>query len=206
MPGFVKKEYFSINQESRVSLVRKQRRTFEIGPKGVRWTITAVRVWRRKLMPSLTFRSAKPEDAVSCIRIRGLTRENAFSEEQLRELGITAESWGAGIEDASYPGFVACIDDEMIGYCFGDRDSGEIVVLALLPAYEGRGIGKALLAMMVTHLQKQGFQRLFLACASDPRVRSYGFYRHLGWKSTGDFDELGDEVLELICEPMEYRP
>ncbi len=88
----------------------------------------------------------------------------------------------------------------MIGYCFGDRDTGEIVVLALLPAYEGRGIGKTLLAMMIEKLEDQGFQRLFLACSSDPNVRSYSFYRHLGWKPTGERDESGDEILELLVE------
>ncbi|MER2177626.1 MAG: GNAT family N-acetyltransferase, partial [Stenotrophomonas maltophilia] len=28
-------------------------------------------------------------------------------------------------------------------------------------------------------------------------VRSHGFYRHLGWRPTGEIDSLGDEVLEL---------
>jgi len=26
----------------------------------------------------------------------------------------------------------------------------------------------------------------------------YGFYRHLGWRSTGTFDAAGNEVLEYI--------
>jgi hypothetical protein len=29
-------------------------------------------------------------------------------------------------------------------------------------------------------------------------MRSYGFYRYLGWKSTGTFDANHDEVLELL--------
>jgi L-amino acid N-acyltransferase YncA len=148
-------------------------------------------------MTKLTFRSAIPGDASLCIKIRGLTRENAFSEEALRALGITTESWSSGIRDGSCPGFVACLDGQIIGYCFGDRDTGEIVVLALLPTYEGHGIGKTLLAMMVEKLKQQGFQRLFLACSSDPNVRSYGFYRYLGWRPKGERDESGDEILEL---------
>jgi L-amino acid N-acyltransferase YncA len=71
-------------------------------------------------------------------------------------------------------------------------------VLALLPEWEGRGIGKSLLQMMVADLAKLGFRRLFLGCSSDPTVRSYGFYRYLGWKSTGTFDANHDEVLELL--------
>ncbi|MFK1068574.1 GNAT family N-acetyltransferase [Pseudomonas aeruginosa] len=151
-------------------------------------------------MTNLTFRPANPDDASLCIKIRGLTRENAFSEEELGALGITTESWSTGIRDGSCPGFVACMDGQMIGYCFGDRDTGEIVVLALLPSYEGRGIGKTLLAMMIEKLEHQGFQRLFLACSSDPNVRSYSFYRHLGWKPTGERDESGDEILELLVK------
>ncbi|MBF8753632.1 GNAT family N-acetyltransferase [Pseudomonas guariconensis] len=148
-------------------------------------------------MTNLTYRPAKPDDASLCIKIRGLTRENAFSKEELRVLGITTESWSMGIQDGSCPGFVACVEGRMIGYCFGDRDTGEIVVLALLPLYENQGIGKTLLAMMVDKLKHQGFNRLFLACSSDPKVRSYHFYRHLGWSPTGEKDAFGDEILEL---------
>lgn len=148
-------------------------------------------------MPHLSFRPATPDDASSCITMRGLTRENAFSEDALRALGITAATWSAGIRDGSCPGYVACMDDRMIGYCFGDRDSGEIAVLALLPDYENRGIGKALLGLVVEDFRRRGFERLFLACASDPAVRSHGFYRHLGWMPTGRRDEAGDEILEL---------
>ncbi|WP_152223362.1 GNAT family N-acetyltransferase [Pseudomonas sp. SCB32] len=148
-------------------------------------------------MTDLTFRPALPDDAALCLTIRGLTRENAFSEEALRALGITAESWSLGIQDGSCPGFVACVDGQRVGYCFGDRDTGEIVVLALLPAHEGRGIGKTLLGLMVGKLARQGFKRVFLACSSDPTVRSYGFYRYLGWVPTGERDAFGDDILEL---------
>ncbi|MNU11282.1 hypothetical protein D3C72_2590080 [compost metagenome] len=55
-----------------------------------------------------------------------------------------------------------------------------------------------MLNLVVRELQESGFKRLFLGCASDPAVRSYGFYRHLGWTSTGKFDEANDEVLEYF--------
>lgn len=146
----------------------------------------------------ITYRQAVPEDTPACIELRGRTRENAFSVEDLKALGITLESWQAGIADGSLPGHVALVDGELAGYCFGDRDTGEIAVLALLPAYEGLGIGKALLALMVDEFKGLGFQRLFLGCSPDPQVRSHGFYRHLGWKPTGEFDAAGDEVLAYV--------
>jgi len=86
----------------------------------------------------------------------------------------------------------------MQGYCFGARDSGEIVVLALHPAAEGHGLGKQLLQLVIEELRELGHRRLSLGCSADPQVRSYGFYRHLGWRSTGTFDDRGDELLELV--------
>ncbi len=145
----------------------------------------------------VTYRQAVPEDAEQYIVLRGQTRENAFSREELGKLGITAQSWGEGIAKGAFSGHVACVDEKMVGYCFGDSESGEIVVLALLPDYEGKGIGKRLLQMAVDDFKQQGFDKLFLGCSSDPGVRSYGFYRHLGWQPTGKHDEVGDEILEL---------
>ena len=148
-------------------------------------------------MTAITFRPAVPEDAATCITLRALTRENAFTEEDLRALGITVETWSSGIRDGHSSGFVACSEGQIVGYCFADNHSGEVTVLALLPAYEGQGTGKRLLQLVVDHLRELGFERPFLACSSDPNVRSYGFYRHLGWKPTGERDEAGDEILEL---------
>lgn len=149
---------------------------------------------------NLVYRPARPEDAAACIDLRGRTRENAFSADDLRAVGVTQESWSDGIRDGALPGVVALADGVLAGYCFGDRDSGEIMVLALLPAYEGLGIGRALLKQVMAMLRQAGHTRLFLSCAADPQVRSYGFYRHLGWVATGERDEAGDDVLAYQYE------
>ncbi|CAN7307089.1 N-acetyltransferase family protein [Bosea sp. LjRoot237] len=145
---------------------------------------------------TIAYRRAVPEDTPACVILRGRTRENAFSVERLAAAGVTLEGWRAAIADGSLPGHVATFGDEIVGYCFGERETGEIVVLALLPDYEGQGIGKSLLDLVVDELRALGFTRLFLGCSSDPTVRSYGFYRHLGWTSTGTFDDRDDEILE----------
>lgn len=145
---------------------------------------------------TIAYRKAVPGDTPACILLRGMTRENAFSVEQLAERGITLESWRDAIADGSLPGHLATEDGKIVGYCFAHADSGEIAVLALLPSHEGKGIGRKLLALMVEDLRQHGLTRLFLGCSADPKVRSHGFYRHLGWRSTGGFDEAGDEVLE----------
>jgi len=128
-----------------------------------------------------------------------MTRENAFSREQLSAIGVTLDSWEADIREGLLFGFVGLIDQKIIGYCFGIRGTGEIGVLALLPEYEGLGIGKALLGLVVDEFRTTGVTRLFLGCSIDPKVRSHGFYRHLGWIPTGIIDALNDEVLEYRC-------
>jgi len=145
---------------------------------------------------NLVYRKAVPEDTPACFTLRGLTRENAFSPEQLSAIGVTPQSWEADVREGLLFGFVGLVDKELVGYCFGIRGTGEIGVLALLPAYEGLGIGKALLGLIVDEFRNMDIPRLFLGCSTDPRVRSHGFYRHLGWVPTGVIDALNDEVLE----------
>jgi N-acetylglutamate synthase-like GNAT family acetyltransferase len=80
------------------------------------------------------------------------------------------------------------------------RETGEIQVVAILPDFEDHGIGRELLDRTSKELAKLGHTRLFLGCSPDPVSRSYGFYRHLGWRSTGTFDQYGDEILEILVE------
>lgn len=147
---------------------------------------------------SLSFSPGRADDTPAYISLRGKTRQNAISSERLAEFGITAASWAEMIASGNLPGQVCHQNGQMLGYCFGDRESGEIVVLALLPQAEGIGIGKALLERVMAELQATGHARLFLGCSSDPQSRSYGFYRHLGWTSTGETDQHGDDVLEYL--------
>ena len=147
---------------------------------------------------ALHFRPATAEDIPACVVLRGHTRENAISVGRLGAMGITVESWAGDVRSGSLPGFVGVDEDSIVGYCFGDKVTGEVVVLALLPRYEARGIGKHLLGLVAGLLANAGHRRLFLACAADPATRSHGFYRHLGWISTGTFNRAGDEVLELF--------
>lgn len=145
------------------------------------------------------YRPAVPTDAAECIRLRGLTRENPIRAARLASLGITVESSCSSIEAGEVMGHVCTDSGTIVGYCLGVKDTGEIQVLALLPDYENLGIGKALLSRVVEDLRSLGFKRLFLGCSRNPAHRSYGFYRHLGWRSTGKLDAHGDEIMELRC-------
>lgn len=80
-------------------------------------------------MTELAWRTAVPDDAAECVELRGKTRENAFTDAQLRVLDLTVESWGDGIRNGLVSRRVCRANGCMVGYCFGDTGSGEIVVL-----------------------------------------------------------------------------
>ena len=142
----------------------------------------------------LSFRRATPDDIRACVILRGLTRENAIPVERLAAMGITEESWSADVRSDALPGYVCCDDEAIVGYCFGDKASGEVVVLALLPAYEDRGIGRHLLVLVVAHLA-EGRARTAV-----PRLRRrpghpiswllsasrLGLHRHVRWRRRRD--------------------
>jgi GNAT superfamily N-acetyltransferase len=145
----------------------------------------------------LRLRAAVPQDIPACLVLRGKTRENAVSVQRLAELGITAESWAAQVQRGDLVGFVVEDAQALAGYCFGNTQTGEVVVLALLPSHEAMGLGKRLLSHTTRQLAQAGHARLFLGCSSDSSTRSHGFYRHLGWVPTGAVDRAGDEVLVM---------
>jgi ribosomal protein S18 acetylase RimI-like enzyme len=147
---------------------------------------------------ALHCRLGVPSDTSECIELRGKTRENPITAARLASYGITIESWAKRVAEGRVIGYVCTDEGRIVGYCYGDTKTGEIEVLALLPEYEGRGIGKALLSRVVEDLRAIGFSRLFLGCSKNPDHRSYGFYRHLGWRATGTLDSHSDEVLEFL--------
>jgi ribosomal protein S18 acetylase RimI-like enzyme len=145
----------------------------------------------------LDFRETRSTDIEALFEIRALTRENAFSRESLAELGITPASVAAGFSGGLLKGWVCSHGSRIVGFCTGHAETGEVLVLAVLPQYEGLGIGKRLLAQVVEALRAAGCTRIWLAASATPTVRSYGFYRALGWRPNGERTEIGDDILEL---------
>ncbi|NNE54784.1 MAG: GNAT family N-acetyltransferase [Flavobacteriales bacterium] len=148
-------------------------------------------------IPSITYRRTKAADFDKCVEVRGKTRQNPASAEYLATIGITAETQAPLFEDGTLVGFVAESNNEIVGFCTGIMTTGEVQVLAMLPEFEGLGIGKTLLQKVVDILFESGFDKLWLAASPDPEIRAYGFYRHLGWKFSGKTDDIDDQILEL---------
>ena len=141
-------------------------------------------------------RDAVGSDLKACMAIRGKTRDNPISEEYLRSIGVTEEKWWSLLNENKIIGSVYEYDGQVVGFCFGDTETAEILVLALLPEHDNQGIGKKLLTDIVQKLGLHGHRRLWLAASRDPAIRAHGFYRHLGWVPSGKFDANDDEILE----------
>jgi len=146
---------------------------------------------------NIKFREAEVRDLEHCIAIRGMTRDNPISREHLRLNGVTKEAWEPLLLNGNIIGNVAESGNEVIAFCFAEMATGEILVLAVLPEYEGNGVAKNLLTKVVEKLFHSGLNTLWLAASSNPDVRAHGFYRHQGWRFSGKTDQIGDEVLEL---------
>jgi ribosomal protein S18 acetylase RimI-like enzyme len=144
----------------------------------------------------INFRDAKAEDFGRCVEIRGMTRDNPVPAKILKEIGVTEETWVPLIRNKSIVGVVSECPEGVVGFCNGDVNTGEVLVLAVLPEYEGRDLGKTMLSLVTDKLFSFGLERLWLAASPCPEIRAYGFYRHLGWIPTGVYDKNRDEVLE----------
>ena len=145
--------------------------------------------------PPATYRPALPSDISTCMAIRGKTRDNPMTVEDLASFGVTEASWSSAVQQGQTIGTVYETDGEIVGYCFGDTQTAEILVLAVLPEFEGQGVGKTLLRDVMEKLFQEGHQRLWLAASPDPAVLANGFYRYLGWQPTGEADIHLDEIL-----------
>ncbi|WP_394423930.1 GNAT family N-acetyltransferase [Vreelandella stevensii] len=143
------------------------------------------------------YRRVHYKDIPELFEVRSQTRENPISKARLAQMGITHVNIAKGFEAGALCGWVCLSDGEVVGFCTGDTGGGEILALAILPDFEGQGIGKQLLEKVVDELLQKGLNPVWLAADSNPNVRANGFYRYLGWRPTGRVLDNGDEILEL---------
>jgi len=145
---------------------------------------------------TLTYRRMTVDDLPAVLAVRFATRENAITLEELEnDYGITPASLAEAMQ-SHVRGWLCEAEGKAVGFAMGDRSNGEVQVVALLPDYEGRGIGKTLLGLARDWLFEAGHKEIWLRANLDPTVRATGFYRRLGWRRTGVM-KGGDEVLKL---------
>ena len=134
----------------------------------------------------MKFREMKQTDVEAVFEVRTNTRENHITLERLAALGITPESVSQDIRETS-KGWVCEIEGRIGGFTIGEGTSGEVLVIAVLPDAERRGVGQELLELVEDWLFLQGHDQICLMENPDPPIRAHGFYRKAGWEPTGEF-------------------
>lgn len=116
---------------------------------------------------------------------------------------------GRWVSLAGRPGFrhlVLLDEDHIVGtstFCASRLEElagwGEIVSIYLLPAYMGRGYGRALIEAAVQGLTAMGFQNIFLWVLEE-NVRARRFYEKMGFANSGAFlhDNLGGKDIREV--------
>lgn len=125
------------------------------------------------------------DDLSAAFAVRMSTIDNAITMEELeRDYDITPQSLAEAMT-SHVAGWLCEDSGTTVGFSIGDRLNGEVQVVVVRPEYEGHGIGKNLLSRVQEWLFAEGHKEIWLRSNPDPTIRAYGFYRRLGWQTTG---------------------
>src|ERR1700735_3654290 len=123
-----------------------------------------------KVNMDLVFRETLPSDTAGLFSVRARTRESPISKEGLASIGVTPESIAKQMASGRLKGWVCLHGSTLVGFCNGDGETGEVIVLAVLPDYERRGIGNNLLSRVVEWLRSVGSDTIWLAASPDTTI------------------------------------
>lgn len=143
----------------------------------------------------MAFREIICEDIPILFDIRTSTDENKLSMRDLTEIGITEESLVGKMQN-NYKGWLCEIDNKPVDFAMGDKETGELWVIAVLPNYINRGIGSRLIRLVEDWLFASGCNRLWLATDIDEKLRAYSLYKKNGWKD----NEIKNDLRYMIKE------
>lgn len=120
------------------------------------------------------------EDIETLFNIRTSVIENYQSREELATLGITPETVAIMLQ-SDCQAWIAEIDRFPIAFSMANAAEKTIFAMFVLPSFEGRGAGRALMQKAEEWLWDRGVEDIWLLTDKDSNLRAYGFYLHLGW-------------------------
>ena len=95
----------------------------------------------------MVFRDIEPKDIQDLFEVRLSTNENQVTSEYLTGIGITPKSIADGLT-GPLKGWLCEVSGKVVGFSLGNEDTGEMMVVAVLPEYEEMGIGKKLMELI----------------------------------------------------------
>ncbi|TDD42189.1 GNAT family N-acetyltransferase [Saccharopolyspora elongata] len=147
---------------------------------------------------TIDIRIAAPEDVDAIFAIRTEVRENHLSMQEMAALSITPETVREDLAPStSSRTWIAEFDREPVGFSVAHPDDGNLFALFIRTAFEGRGIGRRLLALAGAYLF-ESHDTIWLE--TDGASRASGFYRRLGWETVAELPG-GDIRMEKRAQP-----
>lgn len=161
---------------------------------------------------NVTLRDVTPDDAEALAHVLITAGESAFRglvPDQCLTFteAESAANWrrflgGEGVPEADIF-VVAVVDGEVVGYVWGgpnDKDQvygGELRQIQILPEYQGRGVGRKLVAYVAEKLASQKIysMRVEVMCVNPNRA----FYERLGAKYVSEHPYDWDGVIMPSC-------
>lgn len=110
----------------------------------------------------------------------------AVTENPLTPGRISDEEFRSEIEDSGR-GFVAEVDDRIVGFAVGNARTGNVWALFVTPEAQGRGVGEALHRALLTWFRSQPPHTLWLSTGTATRARA--FYEKHGWRCVGPYGD-----------------
>ena len=104
--------------------------------------------------------------------------------------GVVVEN--SYVASQNFNAWLAEADGKAVGFAMVDAEEGCVFAAFVLPEWEGRGLGRRLMAEAEASLFRR-HETIWLE--TDGRSRASGFYAHLGWKPTAT-DGNGDVRFE----------
>jgi GNAT superfamily N-acetyltransferase len=131
---------------------------------------------------NMQFRKMNSADVPAAYVITLSTREKSFTREAMTAVGITEESVIEMMDvSRSHEGWVCEIDGNPVGFAMGNKNTGELWVIAVLPEFECKGIGSQLHDLTLDWLRSQGWKEAWLAVLQDIQVDAYRFFKNRNW-------------------------
>ena len=143
----------------------------------------------------MIFREIESNDIPGLFDVRLSANENQVTSEYLAGIGITPKSIADGLA-GPLKGWLCEVSGKVVGFSLGNKETGEMMVVAVLPEYEEMGIGKKLMKLIQEWLWACGHDEIWLLATPDPKLRASGFYEKLGWEKAGAGND-GHEILKL---------
>lgn len=132
----------------------------------------------------MVIRIAELSDIAALFDIRTSVTENYQSREEIAAVGITPSSVAAMLV-TDCCAWVAEVEGQLVGFSIANAAAATIFGVFVRPAFEGKGIGRALMQAAEAWLWSQGIGEIWLVTGNNPQLRAYGFYQHLGWHPVG---------------------